>query len=462
MKNIYVLYLLIFFCISVNAQEDKSKEFYFSAIEKYNSKNYDEALNLLEKSKNSLGSSNAYIETIKLKIYVAKKDWSKAKKTVAVIQSFKPTSDVLDEIAPLVNAIDEEDQRQFNQEMEKLKKEYKELSQTIALKEQKVKASSLIESQIKQMIEISKNIENGKPYIYTGPNLTSSPNEKSIIVFWDDQYIIFTLPSLDVLMNLNKDNISYSRYGVSDKEYDVSIEQKPYYGGNKKTIKFKKMLSQSNTYVGGFGDEIFRPLYAFEKYWEQEMLLCYYYYFNTKHADYGSFIQELDFDKDIYNPYYRTGKLNKGVDYSIVTNTELLNQLKELRYINRLEKDYSKPVGASISLNINDNFNMLLPFKQFKMEQIEIKSYIKNGVKSQDKYYHYYYRPKAGSIKTVYSIASFPSNKTLTTLENSLTLNPKDFKVSKEDFDYIYNFQEGFFTHSDFKLPYDIFINLFK
>lgn len=107
----YYLFIFLSFLIFIgNAQnnEAKSKAYYFSAQEQYESKKYDSALSLLEKSEEAGGATNAYIEALRAECYVGKKDWGKAKKSLDKCFNMDPSNETLKRVSPLLLKVDEE------------------------------------------------------------------------------------------------------------------------------------------------------------------------------------------------------------------------------------------------------------------------------------------------------------------------------------------------------------------
>ncbi|WP_417873093.1 hypothetical protein [Xanthomarina gelatinilytica] len=114
-----VIFLLPFFSIA-QQNEAKSKAFYFSAQDAFKSKKYDDALNLLDKSIEAGGASNAYIEALKAKCYAGKKDWVNTKQALEVCYMYSPGDDVLKDLSPIILQADTEYEKAIKAEQDRI------------------------------------------------------------------------------------------------------------------------------------------------------------------------------------------------------------------------------------------------------------------------------------------------------------------------------------------------------
>ncbi len=132
MNNMVLKFMVIifslFFGICANAQnnEIKSKAYYFTAKENYENKNYKAALQLLNKSEEIGGASNAYIESLKAQCHGAMENWIEANKALDKCYTFNPNNTILKELSPVILKVEEELEGAREAQRIRLAKEKKE------------------------------------------------------------------------------------------------------------------------------------------------------------------------------------------------------------------------------------------------------------------------------------------------------------------------------------------------
>jgi len=92
----------------VSANQDKAKTLFLSANASYENKKYDDSIYLLKKIKKLLGSSNARISSLEVKIYTAKNNIPLAKKSLDEFYKYKASPGLLGEMTTYITKIEKE------------------------------------------------------------------------------------------------------------------------------------------------------------------------------------------------------------------------------------------------------------------------------------------------------------------------------------------------------------------
>jgi len=102
MKILISIYLIVTVSLSLVAQtKESSQEYYFSAKENFKGKKYNEAISNLALSEKSGGGSNAYIQILRVKCYLATNDFTSARSALDRCNNYKVSSKLNKEITSL-------------------------------------------------------------------------------------------------------------------------------------------------------------------------------------------------------------------------------------------------------------------------------------------------------------------------------------------------------------------------
>jgi|GEM_PF-6906033 len=215
-KQLLGLSLFLFlFTTPITAQNQaKSKAYYFSAESSFNEKRYNDALELLQKSIEAGGGSNAYIESLKVQCYVAKKDWTNAKKALDKCYTYNPNNDILKKLSPIILKVDEQyekakeaaRQKRIAEEkarQEKLRKQRELEAKQRELARKKVELSKKLEPEIRQKVAYFEQLADGKPYLLKDwKHITSSKEERAYLLFHYNEFVIYIVPNKSIVPEL--------------------------------------------------------------------------------------------------------------------------------------------------------------------------------------------------------------------------------------------------------------------
>ncbi len=468
--------LIVMTAISAFGQNNQAKSiaYYYAAEELFESSNYDEALSQLEKSVEAGGGSNATIEALRAQCYAGKKDWIMAKKTLEKCYAFNPKADILKKLSSVIISVDDEyekameaeRQRKEQARQEELARLKREEEKKMAAQQLEIKKNNLATSlhpRISDEIAQFNELEEGRPYLVTYRNaLTSSTSEKSVLIFYGNEYIIYTIPSVSVAKNLNKEKIRFNGYDANHGDGVIHIKIKPDYGDKQET-HFKKGIHYSNVFLGGFGDELMWT--SGEQYLQFDKTLYYYYYFNTLHCDIE---MNTSFSKDYYNPYIETGFITKTVDYDLVRDDNLRQTLKGAGVGNKPTPDINSPVGLEFKIKPSRNMKMVYPQKKitYNMKDKLKGEYVSNNTEYKGTFL--YYVPLTSSSH--YGLMQFNKYYSEADLLTSITGLSTDYRMSRSTFNSIYkafsedigNGNSQYFTSSDYRSFFEIIPKLLE
>ncbi len=470
MRNIlFTATLIVMTAISAFGQNNQAKSiaYYYAAEELFESSNYDEALNQLEKSVEAGGGSNATIEALRAQCYAGKKDWIMAKKTLDKCYAFNPKADILKKLSSVIITVDDEyekameaeRQRKEQARQEELARLKREEERKMAAQQLEIKKNNLATSlypQISSEIALFNELEEGRPYLVTDrQSLTSSTSEKVVLIFYGNEYIIYTIPSLGVAEKLNKESVSFNGYDANHGDAVIHMKIKTDYG--KRETHFKKGIHYSNVFLGGFGDELMWT--SGEQYVEFEKTLYYYYYFNTLHCDIKL---STSFSKDIYNPLIETGYIVKTVDYDLVKDENLRQTLKSSGVGNKPSPDINSPLGLELKIKPARNMKMVYPQKKitYVMKDKLKGEYVSNSTEYKGTYL--YFVPKTSSSH--YGLMQFGKYYNESNLLTSLRELNTSYRMPEATFKSIYkafsedigNGNSQYFTSSDYRSFFEI------
>lgn len=262
-KKILTLLLLLVSFLSYSQQnEAKSKAFFFSAQDAFKSKKYDDALNLLDKSIEAGGASNAYIEALKAKCYAGKKDWVNTKQALEVCYTYNPGDEVLMDLSPIILQADteyekaikaEQDRILAEQQAEMLRIQQEQEAQMAAIeKEQnRIKTANEAYKTAYYILQVYKKLKEGYPYLINTKKITDLDSEKSVFIFYGDKYIIYTIPNIGYVKNLFKDNLAFDPE-VGDNAMQRFVKHKNSTGGKSESY-FKRSPQYNNVFFSKRG-----------------------------------------------------------------------------------------------------------------------------------------------------------------------------------------------------------------
>jgi TonB family protein len=445
--------------IAQSANEVKAKAYYFSAETSFENKQYSSTLELLDKAVETGNGTNAYIEALRVKTYAAKKDWTKAKKSLDKLYKLNPDNETLRDLSPLIIKIDEEYEKAKEKEKQRIiaerEAELKKLQQAKAEQERKQQIMASSEKRTVSKLQNLQKIEEGRVYAFKPDyKITTSTTERTYIVFYDQRYLIVTIPSEKLINPLNKSKISFSTYNVGTGDYDTKVKVKTAYG--KKELKFRKVTNYNNVFIGGLGDDM---LWHGEQYTTFNKKLYYYYYKNTLHV---TIKLKTYFQSKYYNPYFETGTINKYIDYSLVGSEELKSELQAAGVSNRNSKSLSNPILFNIRLKPENRRHMLVPQKDITYQLQDEK--VSGEFTGNGKRYTWgflYFSPKSRTSyygMQVYStsISSYDVLKDIYVPENLVTIDLNTFNSLYKNFSNNTAGKHTYFTSSSYTLPYDI------
>ena len=393
--NKYILLTLLpllFYSYDSFAQSDemKSKAYYFSAQDSYEAENYSKALELLDKSEEAGGASNAYIEALRSECYAKKGEWINAKKSLEKCFNFGPSNEVLKRISPLLITVDEKveaakeaERKRIEEarlkELERLERERQEEIARMENDRKNREIAKSLEPSVRRDLDAFKKLDKLKAHLITNRNnFTSSSKEKQYIVFYRDKYIVYIIPDLDKISKLDKDKIYYSSYTSKDKDEDR------IYVPRMESEKFRTSVFYGNQAVSDDGNE--NIIFSGTAYPQFEKRLYYFFWNDYKHCDFDVF---EEFKEEINNPYVETGTIEKWIEYDYISDPELLKDLKRYGFKDLGSKKRSNPSGLVIKFKPNNFVKMIYPTKKVTYNRgPEVTgTYWKNGEKYKKNYF---------------------------------------------------------------------------
>lgn len=470
MKPLVLLFLFICTISFGQQNEAKSKAFYFSAQDAFKSKNYEGALSLLAKSIDAGGASNAYIEALKAKCYAGKKDWVNTKKTLEDCYAYGPGDDILKDLSPIILQADAEYEKaikaeqdrilaQQQAEMQRIKDQQTAQQEAIKKEQDRIARAKEEYTTAYSILQIYKKLKEGVPYLIKTKKITDLDSEKSIFIFYDDKYIIYTIPNIGYVKNLFKDNLAFDP-SVGDDSMQRIVKHKNSSGGKSESY-FKRSPQYSNVFFSKHG-----MLWIGKQYTTFEDELFYYYFNKNSNNSYADNI-DLYCDTDIkeemgiyLNPYIKTGKISKYVNYDYIIDEDLKADYKSEGF---KQRDFFKPV-YNIQAH-RETFSMLFPRKKVTYVMAD------DNAKDNNSAQKYLYFEEQG-VKTHYgqiNYKSFQKNAQGNLLSNITGVN-NDFKMSKEQFNRIFDSFNStkdssstieYFTNEDYRLSFEIITKIY-
>ena len=438
---------------------DLAKAYYNRAEKSYASNDYNAAIDDLDKAIGLLeGKSFTKIEYLFTQCYYHKKDFQNAQILLRRFFNLNPktSTSMYAELINLTLEINDEVDRQRKEEIAEQKRLYEQ-----QLKEQEYEnmlrnIAATLKEDISYKINEFLFYEEGKPYaVVTRENLSTSDDERSILIFYGDKYIIYTVPSKKLVEGLFKDKVVFSSYNAS--AGSTTIKMKLKRNGIKREVTFKKGIHYSNIFLGGFGDELMWTKGTQYNQFDED--LYYYYYYHTLHCDVE---MNKKISENYYNPYIETGEVIKTVDYNIIKDKDLYATLKKAGVVHKESSDYNNPETLSITLKPNSNIKMLFTKKSITYQMVDkVKGkYTKEGTVYKGDFL--YYRPK--DISTHYAFIQYDLSYQEFSLMSSVRRIKNSVNFTEEFFNSVYNsFKKNttvgeirYFTSSDYSGFFEI------
>lgn len=442
MLLIFSLNLLWNYPANGQTNETKSRIYYIEAKKSYTNSQYDDALSKLNLSEKIGGASNAYIEALRAKTYAAKEEWEKAQKALDKCFGFNPNNKILSEISSTTIKVEEEMKRleekrkkaliaKREAERKRLEKQRKE-EEARRKRAQKTKAlAKKMKPEIWAAYNKFKSLRNGRPYLITyRKKLTSSDQEQTFMIFYENKYIAYTIPSVTIAEKLNKEKVEFGPVNVLAFLRGSSNNIATIKRGSSKNMKFKKGIHYSNIFLGGYGDELLWT--EGSQYHQFDQDLYYYYYYNSLHCDVKLNKSRSD---HYYNPYIETGKIELTVDYRIIKDEKLENQLNQLGVKNK-KGSLENPPGLQIKMIPDDNLKMLYTIKKIKYK---LHEKVKADIVSNNRKFKgnvLYFKPL--NIDRHYGFIQYNTNYPERNIFEAITGFSSDYRMSRALFDSIY------------------------
>lgn len=463
----YILFtatLIVMTALSAWGQNNQAKSiaYYYAAEELFESSNYDEALTQLEKSVEAGGGSNATIEALRAQCYAGKKDWIMAKKTLDKCYAFNPKADILKKLSSVIITVDDEYEKALEverqrkeqarqEELARLKREEEKKLAAQQLENKKNNIAAALSPEFDRQMDVFNQLEEGRPYLVTYRNsLTSSSSEKAVLIFYGNEYIIYTIPSVEVAKKLKKETISFTGWDANHGDGVIHMKIKPDYGDKRET-HFKKGIHYSNVFLGGFGDELMWT--SGEQYLQFDKTLYYYYYYNTLHCDIE---MNTSFSEHYYNPYIETGLITKTIDYDLVNDSDVEQKLRNAGVGNKPTSNLDAPAGLEIRIKPSQNMKMLFPQKKitYALKDKLKGEYISNNTEYKGTFL--YFVPSSSSSH--YGFMQFGKYYGEADLLTSITEISSSYRMPQATFNSIYkafsedvgNGDSRYFTSSDY------------
>lgn len=479
MKRFFsVVFLMIISANFLFSQVDNNlrAKLYFQEAQKlFNQNEFSASLDYLTKAEKVLQATNGRILNLKIKILYNTGKFIEAENALNLFISYygnAVSEELKNETLSYFIRIEKAAKAQRNREKERLdllrKKELARIARLNKIKKEKIEEekkfkilAKKLEPDIKKRLQQLSQINYGKIYIFKPiNNLTTSRNEVSYFVAYNNKYIIFTIPDKYALRRLNKDRLSFSSVNAKRFSSNVTnVKVKTKHDG-KKWLSFRKSVQYSNVFLGGNGDEI---LWNGKQYSSFKKNVYYYFYVQSLSADIKL---KKTFDKKYYNPYIETGTIIKTVDYRLISNNEIRSQLKRNGFINK-PGSTTNPNLPAIKLKSARFRKMLFPEKKINYVLQDKKvsgSYIHNRRKYTKPFLYFIPTQKTSHYGTIQYYGGFYSSN----LANRLYEINEDKKVNQIRFGMLYDsFNKGYgsgtiryFTNTSYKLPYEILVQL--
>ena len=256
MRNIIFLSFLL---VSVQLFSQTPKENYQKAEEYFTSGDHTLAIQKLKAVESSLGKSNAVIEHLRVKCYFELKDWENAETHLKPFFSFKASKTLSDEMLDYAQQLQDrrfqitqtklkQDEKELNEISGSLEREMKTTITTVKKENETVHLAKVLKSGIETTLNDFSMLEEGKPYIITSrKNLTSSFSERSVIIFFGNSYIIYTVPSISLIEKLFKNKVTYTSQDAKSGTVTLTKTMRNSFG-NKEEVSFRKGLHFSNIF----------------------------------------------------------------------------------------------------------------------------------------------------------------------------------------------------------------------
>ncbi len=464
----HIIILAITFSVSTAnllAQISDVRSFYIKAFEEYQKKEYTSALTNLQKAEQAAGKTNEYIESLKALCYFETKDIAKCEQSLKAFYSYSCSNASLNnQMSELVIKLQkyQQDQRikEIKDEIDLAKSEGDVVTSTLVLVQSKIaernaiiQASIDYKNELEADVNVLSHLEEGRIYVFKpSSRLSDSKIEESYFVFYGDKYMIFTIPVSQVVRELNKNTVSFSTYDAQRySEYVTNLKVKTNSG--KKEYNFHKVPHYSNVFIGGGGDDL---LWHGQQYTTFNQNLYYYNYGGYLGVDIEMY---TDFKSGYYNPYIEVGRISKTIDYRIVSDSAISNQLVNLNVIDNVNSGKLK-----ISMRANSR-KMIFPEKHITytlMDQNVEGSY--TGGNYNYKKAFLYFTPQTST--THYGFIEFTGGFYSYNLLNDLILTEKRVIIDVNSFNLVYSsFEESYgdgemkyFIEPSYTLVYDLMI----
>ena len=479
MKRFFsVIFLMIISANVLFCQVDNNlrAKLYFQEAQKlFNQNEFKASLDYLTKAEKTLQATNGRILNLKIKILYNTGKFIEAENALNLFISYygnAVSEELKNETLGYFIRIEKAAKAQRNREKERLnllrKKELARIARLNKIKKDKIEEekkfrilAKKLEPEIKKRLKQLSQINYGKIYIFKPVNnLTTSRNEVSYFVAYNNKYIIFTIPDKYALKRLDKDRLSFSSAHAKRFSSNVTnVKVKTRHHG-KKWLSFRKSVQYSNVFLGGNGDDI---LWNGKQYSSFKRNVYYYFYVNSLSADIKL---KKTFDKKYYNPYIETGTIIKTVDYRLISNNDLRSKLKRSGFVNKPGSAIN-PNLPVIKLKPAGFRKMLFPEKKINYVLQDRKvsgSYIHNRRKYTKSFLYYIPSQKTNHYGTIQHYGSFYSSN----LANRLYEINEDKKINQFRFGMLYDsFNKGYgsgtiryFTNTNYNLPYETLVKL--
>lgn len=385
MKRFRIILLLVVISL-INSFQSKgqnstqARAYYLSAETSYENKNYEDALSMLEKSVEAGGGTNAYIESLRIKIFHDQKRWMDAKRSLDRVYSMSVDNETLKDISPYIINVEKEYERAKNEEEARIAKakaeeedrKKKEEAQRLAkideerfFNEKAKELKPIIENQLDFFL---KNSLSGTP-TSKGPvflinnhlHLTTSQQEKAYLMIGLNRYIIYTVPESSIINNLEKESTIFKSVDANRFSRTLlTFEEIKSNSGKYYHLTFRQSDKFNNVYIGGLGDEL---IWSGEQYTQFKQTLYYYFVGNTFRADINMY-NESYINEEYYNPYVEVGDLEKTIDFRLVKDEELKTRLIRLGFKDKPSTDRNNLNLLSVETRPSNQINMIFACKE--------------------------------------------------------------------------------------------------
>lgn len=342
--------LLFIVPLAVELYGQTSMDLYNQSEDLYQTRKYNLSLGKLTVCESSLTSSNAVIEHLKVKCYYELKEYDKAEKALVNFFKYKASESLVDEMTAYakkirtakISLVKEKliiERKQFDKDISELsnnifakdisaiEEETKELKMAVVRKEN--------DALIEQDLQFLESLKEGYFYYFNDKKITSAYNEVSLIAFFDNEYIIVTIPDFNNLHLLKTTNTSVN-FRPSTNLIDgtsVLIRQK----GEDHWYRLSNYYDNLALKYDG------KILWNGQQHERFEYQVFYYPWQNTL---IGDFLAPRKLNKNIYTPYFEKGTFRKWYNFDLV-NKKTQTRLKNLGFSNYDKGDNSLKVLSS-------------------------------------------------------------------------------------------------------------------